>query len=158
VSLIVAMATNRVIGANGTLPWHLPADLRRFRAETMGHHIVMGRSTFESIGRPLPGRTSIVLTRDPSASFPGVLVAHSLAEALEQSAGDRDIFVIGGEQVFRAALPIADRILLTEVRLDVSGDTAFPDLEPGAWTMVSSEPLPDPVLDATLSVLERRRD
>jgi dihydrofolate reductase len=158
VSLIVAMATNRVIGSNGTLPWHLPADLRRFRAETMGHHIVMGRSTFESIGRPLPGRTSIVLTRDPSASFPGVLVAHSLPEALEQSAGDRDVFVIGGEQVFRAALPIADRILLTEVRLDVGGDTVFPDLEPGAWTMVSSEPLPDPVLDATFSVLERRRD
>ena len=153
------MATNRVIGADGALPWHLPADLRQFRAVTMGHHILMGRSTFESIGRPLPGRTSIVLTRNPSASFPpGVLVAHSLPEAIECSAGDPDLFVIGGEQVFRAALPIADRILLTEIRLDVAGDTVFPEVEAGAWTVVSSEPLPDPVLDATLSVLERRRD
>jgi dihydrofolate reductase len=152
------MANDRIIGADGALPWHLPADLRRFKATTMGHHVVMGRSTFESIGRPLPGRTNIVLTRDPSASFPGVVVAHSLAEAIDRAAGDPDVFVIGGEQVFRAALPIADRILLTEIQLDVDGDTVFPELEPAAWTVVSSEPLPDPVLDATLSVLERRRD
>ena len=150
------MAADRVIGADGALPWHLPADLRRFKQVTMGHHILMGRSTFESIGRPLPGRTSVVLTRDPAAHIPGVLVAHSLAEAIERSAGDPELFVIGGEQVFRAALPIADRILLTEIRLEVDGDTVFPELEPGAWTVVSSEPLPDPVLDATFSVLERR--
>jgi dihydrofolate reductase len=122
----------------------------------MGHHLLMGRSTFESIGRPLPGRTSIVLTRDPSASIPGVLVAHTLAEAIHQAAGDPEAFVIGGEQVFRAALPIADRILLTEIRLEVAGDTVFPELDPGAWTVVTSEPLPDPTLDATFSVLERR--
>ena len=152
------MANDRVIGADGALPWYLPADLRQFKAVTMGHHIIMGRSTFESIGRPLPGRTNIVLSRDPAASFAGVIVAHSLAEAIEHSDGDPDLFVIGGEQVFRAALPIADRILLTEIRLDVAGDTVFPELEPEAWTVVSSRPLPDPVLDATLSVLERRRD
>jgi dihydrofolate reductase len=151
------MAANRVIGADGALPWHLPADLRRFKAVTMGHHILMGRSTFESIGRPLPGRTSVVLTRDPAASFPGALVAHSLAEAIECAAGDPDVFVIGGEQVFREALPIADRILLTEIRLEVAGDTVFPELDATAWTVVQSEPLPDPVLDATFSVLERRR-
>ena len=152
------MAANRVIGANGALPWHLPEDLRRFRAVTMGHHLIMGRSTFESIGRPLPGRTSIVLTRDPGASFPGALVAHSLPEAIACADGDPEVFVIGGEQVFRAALPIADRILLTEIRLEVDGDTVFPDTDLGAWTVVSSEPLPDPVLEATFSVLERRPD
>jgi dihydrofolate reductase len=150
------MAANRVIGADGALPWHLPADLRRFKAVTMGYHLLMGRTTFESIGRPLPGRTSIVLTRDRFAVIPGVLVAHSLAEAIDRAAGESDLFVIGGEEVFRATLPIADRILLTEIRLDVAGDTVFPEVDPAAWTVVSSEPLPDPVLDATFSVLERR--
>ena len=150
------MATNRVIGADGALPWHLPADLRRFKAVTMGHHLLMGRTTFESIGRPLPGRTSIVLTRDRAAAIPGVVVAHSLAEGIDLAAGDTDLFVIGGEEVFRATLPIADRILLTEIRLDVAGDTVFPEVDPAAWTVVSSEPLRDPVLDATFSVLERR--
>jgi dihydrofolate reductase len=150
------MAANRVIGANGALPWHLPADLQRFKAVTMGHHLIMGRTTFESIGRPLPGRTSIVLTRDPSARFPGAVVAHSLDEAIERAAGDPEVFVIGGEEVFRASLPIADRILQTEIRLDVEGDTVFPEVDPRDWTVVSREPLPDPVLDATLSVLERR--
>jgi dihydrofolate reductase len=140
------MAANRVIGANGALPWHLPADLQRFKAVTMGHHLIMGRTTFESIGRPLPGRTSIVLTRDPSARFPGAVVAHSLDEAIERVAGDPEVFVIGGEEVFRATLPIADRIL----------QTVFPEVDPRDWTVVSREPLPDPVLDATLSVLERR--
>jgi dihydrofolate reductase len=152
------MATDRVIGADGRLPWHLPADLRRFKAVTMGHRILMGRSTFESIGRPLPGRTSIVLTRDPAASFPGALVAHSLAEGIQRAAGDPELFVIGGEQVFRAALPMADRILLTEIQLDVAGDTFFPEVDPGSWRVVSSERLPDPILDATFSVLERRPD
>ena len=152
------MANDRIIGADGVLPWHLPADLRQFKAVTMGHHLLMGRTTFESIGRPLPGRTSIVLTRDRSAAIPGVLVAHSLTEALDRAAGESDLFVIGGEEVFRATLPIADRILLTEIRLDVAGDTVFPEVDPAAWTVVSSEALPDPVLDATFSVLERRRD
>ena len=152
------MAADRVIGANGALPWHLPADLRQFKAVTMGHHILMGRTTFESIGRALPGRTSIVLTRDPAATFAGAHVAHSLDEAIGLAAGDPDLFVIGGEQVFRAALPMADRILLTEIHLDVAGDTVFPELGAGEWTEVSSEPLPDAVLDATFRVLERRRD
>jgi dihydrofolate reductase len=150
------MANARIIGADGALPWHLPADLRKFKAVTMGHYLLMGRTTFESIGRPLPGRTSIVLTREHSAAIPGVLVAHSLAEALDHAAGESDLFVIGGEEVFRATLPMADRILLTEIRLDVEGDTVFPEVDPAAWTVVSSEPLPDPVLDATFSVLERR--
>ena len=151
------MAANRVIGADGALPWHLPADLRRFKAVTMGHHLLMGRTTFESIGRPLPGRTSIVLTRDRSAVIPGALVAHSVDEGTDLAAGDTDLFVIGGEEVFRATLPIADRILLTEIQLDVAGDTVFPEVDPAAWSVVSSEPLSDPVLDATFSVLERRR-
>jgi dihydrofolate reductase len=151
------MAANRVIGADGRLPWHLPADLRRFKAATMGHHLIMGRSTFESIGRALPGRTSIVLTRDPDATFPGALVAHSLPEAIAAAAGDPEVFIVGGEEVFRSALPIADRILLTEIALDVAGDTVFPELAPGDWTVVERESLSDPILDATFSVLERRR-
>ena len=104
VSIIVAMAKNRVIGANNALPWHLSSDLKRFKALTMGHHIIMGRKTFESIGRVLPGRTNVVVTRDRKSRFEGAVVAHCLREALEKCGGDDEVFVIGGEQIFREAL------------------------------------------------------
>jgi dihydrofolate reductase len=151
------MAADRIIGAHGTLPWRFPADLQQFKAVTMGHHLLMGRTTFDSIGRPLPGRTSIVLTRDPAAAIPGAIVAHSLDEAIARATGENELFVIGGEQVFRATLPIADRIRLTELDLHVDGDTVFPALDPGDWLEVSSEPLADPQFDARLRVLDRRR-
>lgn len=142
-SLIVAMAKNRVIGANGALPWRLPQDLKRFRALTMGHHIVMGRRTFESIGRALPGRTSVVITRNPAWRADGVVVARSLADAIAKAGRDTEIFVIGGEQVFREALPLADRIYLTEIDREFAGDVFFPDPGPDRWTEVSREDLRD---------------
>jgi dihydrofolate reductase len=137
-SLIVAVARNGVIGKDNAMPWHIPEDLKRFRALTMGHHIVMGRRTWESIGRPLPGRMSVVVTRDPGYSAPGAVVAHSLAEAMAACAGDDEVFVIGGAGIYREALASADRIYLTEVQADYPGDVWFPPL--GAeWHEVSRE-------------------
>jgi dihydrofolate reductase len=127
-SLIVAVARNGVIGKDNRLPWHIPEDLKRFRALTMGHHIIMGRRTWESIGRPLPGRTSIVVTRDRNYSAPGAKVVHSLADAVAACAGDDEAFVIGGAEIYREALPQAERIYLTEVLADYPGDVWFPPL------------------------------
>jgi dihydrofolate reductase len=132
-SLIVAMARNRVIGRDGKLPWHLPADLKRFRALTMGHHILMGRKTWESIGRPLPGRASIVITRTAGYAAAGATIVHSLNDALESARGDSEVFVIGGAEVYRDALPLADRIYLTELQADFEGDVLFPAFAAGQW-------------------------
>jgi dihydrofolate reductase len=140
ISLIVAMARNRVIGADNKLPWHLSSDLKRFKALTMGHHIIMGRRTFESIGRILPGRTSIVISRNPGFRFDGVVVADSLNRALELAGGDSEVFVIGGEQVFRDALPVASRIYATEISADYEGDVYFPGLESQRWKETVAEP------------------
>jgi len=134
------MAKNRVIGANNALPWHLSSDLKRFKALTMGHHIVMGRKTFESIGRILPGRTSVVVTRNPKFNFEGILVAHSLSEALQKCASDDEIFVIGGQAIFQAALPLASRIHATEIAHEYEGDTFFPALDHAKWREVSADP------------------
>jgi dihydrofolate reductase len=138
-SLILAMAENRVIGRGNDLPWHLPADLRRFKALTTGHAIVMGRKTFESIGRALPRRRSIVISRDPEYAADGVEVAHSLGEALELAAGDDEVFVIGGAAVFAAALPRAGRVYLTRVHAEIAGDVLCPPLDDGSWELVSEE-------------------
>jgi dihydrofolate reductase len=139
ISLIVAVARNGVIGKDGKLPWHLPEDLKRFKALTMGHHIIMGRRTWESIGRPLPGRKSVVVTRQRDYSAPGAIVVHSLPDAVAACAGDDEVFVIGGEEIYRTALPIADRIHLTRLDADYAGDTRFPALAPGQWHEVSRE-------------------
>jgi dihydrofolate reductase len=155
ISIIVAMAANRVIGANNALPWHLPADLKRFKALTMGHHIVMGRKTFESIGRVLPGRTSVVVTRNPAWRAEGVVVAGSLAEALSKAGDDSEVFVIGGEEIFREALAFANRIYLTEIDREFQGDAFFPWIDPDGWRVSSREALPDTDLQAEFSVLER---
>ena len=130
---------NRVIGANNKLPWHLPSDLKRFKALTMGHHLIMGRRTFESIGRVLPGRTSVVVSRNPGYQTDGAIVVHDIAAALAKSAGDTEAFVIGGERIFEAALPAADRILLTEIDAEFSGDTFFPPLSKKDWLETSRE-------------------
>lgn len=138
-SLIVAMARNRVIGRDNALPWHLPEDLKYFKAVTMGKPILMGRKTFESIGRPLPGRLNIVITRDPGWQHPGVAVASSLEHALEQAALDPDaraageVMVIGGEQIYRAAIEKADRLYITRVEAEVAGDAFFPEYDEGIW-------------------------
>jgi dihydrofolate reductase len=139
VSLIVAMAKNRVIGANNTLPWHLPADLKRFKALTMGHHIVMGRKTYESIGKPLPGRISVVVTRNADYSVPGVIVVNSLETALASCGGDREIFIIGGAELYRQAVNLADRIYLTEIDAGISGDAYFVELDSRQWHEISRD-------------------
>jgi len=133
------MAKNRVIGANNALPWHLSSDLKRFKALTMGHHIIMGRKTFESIGRVLPGRTSVVVTRNPEFNFEGILVAHSLREALQKCTSDDEIFVIGGEEIFQAALPVASRVYATEIANEYEGNTYFPELDNAKWLAVSAD-------------------
>jgi dihydrofolate reductase len=137
-SLIVAMSDNRVIGRNGTLPWRLSADLRRFKRLTMGHHIIMGRKTYESIGRPLPGRTSVVISRDPDYQPRGVFVAHSIGQARELSVGDSEVFFIGGGEIYRQVLPEIDRIYLTQVHAHVDGDTFFPQWDSAAWRLIES--------------------
>lgn len=142
VSLIVAMAANGVIGRDNGLPWRLPADLRLFKKLTMGHALILGRKTYESIGRPLPGRRMIVITRRPDWWTPGaegVEVVHSLEEALSLAAGDGEVFVAGGGEIYREALPRADRIYLTQVEAEVDGDTRFPDFDPSDWKIVEEE-------------------
>jgi len=138
-SIIVAMARNRVIGARGMIPWRLPGELKRFRSVTMGHHLIMGRKTWESIGRPLPGRTSVIVTRQPGYQAPGALVAHSLDEAIAACRGDEEIFVIGGAELYAQALPRASRLYLTVVEADVEGDTWMPELDASIWRETASE-------------------
>jgi dihydrofolate reductase len=139
ISIIVAMAKNRVIGVNNALPWHLPADLKRFKALTMGHHIIMGRKTFESIGRILPGRTSVVVTRNPGFRYEGVVTARSLRDAIEKSIDDAEVFVIGGQEIFLEAMPLAARIHATELSRDYDGDTYFPAIDRSQWREASTE-------------------
>jgi dihydrofolate reductase len=131
-SLIVAVAENGVIGKDNRLPWHLPEDLRYFKQVTLGKPVVMGRKTFESIGRPLPGRSNIVVTGDPDWRAEGVLVAHSLEEALTLASGE-EVFVIGGARLFAEALPRAQRLYLTEIHRAYQGDVRFPDWNRAEW-------------------------
>lgn len=164
-SLIVAMARNRVIGRENGLPWHLPEDLKYFKAATMGKPILMGRKTFESIGRPLPGRLNIVITRDPAWRHEGVMVAGSLEEALARAAADPaaveagEIMVIGGEQIYRAAIEKADRLYITRVDADVAGDAFFPEFDEADWREIRRQQ-PEQPGDTPyfFQVLERRRD
>ena len=139
ISIIVAMAKNRVIGANNAIPWRLPAELRMFKAITMGHHIIMGRNTWESIGRLLPGRTTVIVTRQRDYRVPGAIIADSLTSALAACGNGDEVFVIGGAQLYAAALPIADRLYLTEVDADVAGDTLMPQIELAQWRERSSQ-------------------
>ncbi len=145
ISLVVAMAENRVIGVDGDLPWRLSSDMKYFKQVTMGKPIVMGRKTFKSIGRPLPGRDNIVITRDTGFAAEGVRVAGDVASALgmahtwAKENGADEICIIGGGEIYRQTLPLADRVYLTEVHMTVEGDTAFPDLDPSEWREVSRE-------------------
>lgn len=139
--LIVAMADNRVIGADGAMPWHLPSDLRRFKALSMGKPMVMGRKTFESLPGVLPGRRHIVLTHDQGWDEDGAEVVHSVEEAL-QLANAPHVAVVGGAEIFRLFLPLADRIELTEIHAAPPGDTIFPVLDSAAWHEVSREAHP----------------
>lgn len=142
ISLIAALDRNHVIGAGGEIPWHLPADLRYFKATTMGKPVVMGRKTYESIGRPLPGRQNIVLTRQSDYEAPGCIVVHSLPDALAAAGSAPELMVIGGATVYRAFLPLADRLYLTYVDAVFHGDTCFPPFDPDAWQVVREEQHP----------------
>jgi dihydrofolate reductase len=139
ISIIAAMAENRVIGVNNTLPWRLPADLRRFRRITTGHHVIMGRRNYESIGKPLPERHNIVVTRNPDYRAPGCTVTHSLEQALATAWNDAEVFVIGGADIYRQAFDRADRLYLTLVHADIRGDTYFPEFDTAQWCEISRE-------------------
>lgn len=141
VTLVAAVADNGVIGADGDIPWRIPADFAHFKALTLGHVLVMGRATYESIGRPLPGRTTVVLTRDPSWTAEGVLVAPDLASALRLAEGiDEQVFVVGGASVYAEALAVADAQVLTEVHLAPAGDTRYPEFDALGWVEERREP------------------
>ena len=163
-SMIVAMAQNRVIGRNNKLPWYLPNDLKYFKQVTMGKPIVMGRKTFESIGKPLPGRANIVITRNNVWSADGVRAVHSVDEAFELSEsiaeidGQEELMIIGGDQIYKSAIALVDRIYLTEVHADVEGDAFFPEFSKEDWRVVGCEDFtaeaPNPY-DYSFVVLDR---
>jgi dihydrofolate reductase len=165
IAFVVAVAENGVIGRNGALPWRLPTDLRRFRRLTLGKPMIMGRKTYESIGRPLDGRDSIVVTRRRDFGAPGVHVAGSVEEAialgreLAARRGADEVVIIGGEEVFRTALAHADRIYLTLVHASVQGDTRFEAPDPRAWRETAREPMqqgPQDQYPADFIVLDRQ--
>jgi dihydrofolate reductase len=158
VTLIAAAAENNVIGADGRIPWHLSADLQRFKRLTMGHPIIMGRKTWESIGRPLPGRVNVVITRREDYKAPGAVIVNGLEDALRhvQRAGHPEAFVIGGGDIYRLALPHADRVELTRVHTRVDGDARFPELDETEWREVVREAHEGEGLAYTFLTLERR--
>ena len=148
VVVIAATARGGALGLDGRMPWHLPADLRHFKAATLGRPVIMGRRTFDSLGRPLPGRVNIVVTRTPDARIEGALTAPSLDAALRLAGetarrdGAAEIAVAGGGEIYRQALPLADRVLLTEIDLETAADTWFPPLDPAEWRETAREPHP----------------
>jgi dihydrofolate reductase len=154
ISLIAAMDESRSIGIENRLPWNVPADMRRFRALTMGHPVIMGRNTYESIGKPLPGRKNIVITRQPDYRSPGCTVVHDLPAAFAAAEGAEEVFVLGGEKLFRDTISVADRIYLTVVKARIGGDARFPEL-PEDFTVVSRETVVD-VMPLEFLLYERK--
>ena len=153
--LIAAMAKNRVIGRGNGIPWHIPGEQQRFKTMAMGHTLVMGRKTFESIGRPLPGRKTIIITRNPEYRAAGCSVATSLAAAIALCPETETIFIAGGGEIYREALPLAEAIYLTVLDREVEGDTLFPEVAPNQFRATSTERVegPDPY---TLTIFSRR--
>lgn len=141
ISLIVAMDQNRLIGKDNQLPWHLPADLQYFKKVTMGKPIVMGRKTFDSIGRVLPGRENVIVTRNRSYTNDNCTVLHSVDEVKQfAEASEQEVFIIGGAEIFKEILPVADRLYITEIQESFEGDTYFPAIDEKKWKLVSSTP------------------
>lgn len=138
ISLIAAISRNGVIGKNNTLPWRLPADLQHFRKITSGHCIISGRKNYEDIGRPLPNRTNIVITRQSGYSAPGCIVVNSLEDALTQCHQEQEVFIIGGAILYAHALPLADKLYITHVDVEIEGDTHFPEIDWSDWEILSS--------------------
>lgn len=133
IAAIVALSENRAIGIDNKLPWHLPADLRHFKEVTLGKPIIMGRKTYESIGRPLPGRKNIIVTRDKTFSAAGCDIVHSLSDAIQAASDAEEIFIIGGAQLFAEAMPLVQRLYLTVIHENFKGDTFFPSLNNNEW-------------------------
>jgi dihydrofolate reductase len=156
ISLIAAMADNRVIGRGNTIPWNIPADLKRFRAITMGHPVIMGRKTFESIGGSLPGRKTVILTRNKYYQAEGSVVVHSLRDALDVCESAGEVFICGGGEVYREALPLASRIYLTVVHMKADGDVRFPEI-PDDFIEVEQEEMVAEPISCTFILFERRR-
>lgn len=142
ISIIVAASANNVIGVGGGLPWHLPEDLKRFKEVTMGKPMIMGRATYDSIGRALPGRTSIVVTRQADFEAEGCIVVDSIDAAMEAAGDVEEIMVIGGGEIYRQVLPHADRIYMTRLQAELEGDTRFPELDMDEWEVSSVEEFP----------------
>jgi len=138
-SIIVAVAENGVIGYQNTLPWHLPEDLKNFRALTTGHHIIMGRKTYESLGRLLPGRTTVIVTRNPAYKIEGALIAHTLEAAIDLCQHDTEVFLIGGAELYLAGLGLASKLYITEIELAPAGDAYFPKVDAKLWSEISRE-------------------
>ncbi len=142
VSIIAALADNNVIGRDNKLPWHMPADMKWFKNHTMGHHVLMGRKTFEQFQKPLPGRANVVITRNPNFSAEGVAIARSVDEAISkaEAAGDREIFIIGGAEIFAQSLHRADRMYLTRIHAEPEGNAYFPEFDDvNEWKLVDAE-------------------
>ncbi len=139
IALIAAMDRNRIIGHAGALPWHLPADLQWFKHLTMGHCLLMGRRTFEAIGQPLPGRRTIVLSRNPDYPAPGCIVVTDIATAMAAAEPAEQLFICGGGEIYRQTLDQAERIYLTELDIEVTGDTFFPEFDENEFEIISQE-------------------
>ena len=139
ISIVVAMARNRTIGVNNTLPWRCPEDLKRFKSLTMGHHMIMGRKTFDSIGKPLPGRITVVVTRNENLHIEGCVMAHSLENAIADCAADHEIFIVGGAELYALSLPLANKLYITHVQKNVTGDAHFPEFDQAEWQELTRE-------------------
>ncbi len=163
-SLIAAVASNGTIGAQNALPWRIPEDLRYFRTKTIGHPVILGRATFDSVGKPLPGRPTIVVTSRPESLPPGAIPAPSLEDALVLAngfEGSEEIFVAGGAVLYRAAFPLADRLYLTRIERAYPGDTVFPPFDEHAWRLVSDDPRPgdgDQIPPYSFQIFERESE
>jgi len=158
VSIIVAASANNVIGVNGGLPWRLPEDLRKFKEITMGKPMIMGRATYESIGRALPGRKSIVLTRQEDFEAEGCEVVATTDESMAAAGDAAEVMIIGGGEIYRQFLPMCDRVYLTRVQAEIAGDTRFPELDMEEWTVTAAEEYPagdEREYGFTMEVLER---
>jgi dihydrofolate reductase len=138
-TIIAAVAKNNALGKNNDLIWHLPADLKRFKEITLGHHIIMGRKTFESLRKPLPNRTTIIITRNPDYVVPGCIVVNGLEEAIEAAAADENPFILGGAEIYKQAMPFADILDLTLVHENFDGDAFFPVIDMSKWTEMSRQ-------------------
>lgn len=158
IQLVVAYSSNRVIGRDNALPWRLPADLAHFKRITLGQPIIMGRNTWESLGRPLPGRPNLVISRNREYQAPGASVHATLEAALAASRDAERICIIGGEQIFKHALSVADEIIATEVHADIAGDTYFPEVDPAVWHEIERLPQPDENGYSFDFVVYRRRE